>query len=352
MNVRQVVPRDAIPSVDDPEFGDGYFGDPDDEVVVVERADLGDGGERGNDGADRTARAYPVRILNYHEIVNDRLGDRPVAVTWCPLCGSAVVYDREVAGRVLEFGVSGKLADDDLVMYDRETDSEWKQSLGEAISGELEGESLRVLPSSVTTYRRFRETHPEGRVLQRPGGASEASGPDEDPEPIDYDDAPYADYFDSDGFGLAAHRGEGDEDSEGNGGDDGGREWDREDLDPKTVVLGVESGEDGEGEEDDADSLGFPLPRVEAAGGVVQATVGGRDLAVFATPDGIHAFENPGYEFAPVEGADDRFRADGTSWDGATGESDDGRTLERVPARRLFAFAWQDDHGRDAFWSA
>jgi len=315
VNVRQVVPRDAIPSVDDPEFGDEYFGDADDEVVVVER------------GGD--ARAYPVRILNYHEIVNDEFGGDPIAVTWCPLCGSAVVADRRVGDRTLTFGVSGKLADDDLVMYDRETGSEWKQSLGECIAGEFDGESLTVLPAAVTTYERFREDHPEGAVLARPGGASEASGPGDDPEPVDYDDAPYADYFESDGFGLDAHRGT------------GNREWSREDIAPKTVVLGVEAG---------GDALGFPLPQVEDAGGVATAAVGGREVAVFATPDGIHAFEGPGYAFAP--GADaGTFRADGTVWDGATGRSDDGRTLDRLASRRLFAFAWQDDHGEGAFWS-
>ncbi|WP_135825331.1 DUF3179 domain-containing protein [Halorussus ruber] len=326
MNVRQVVPRDAIPSVDDPEFGAEYFGDPDDEVIVVERA-------------EQNARAYPVRVLNYHEIVNDEFGGEPIAVTWCPLCGSAVVYDREVDGLVLSFGVSGKLADDDLVMYDRETDSEWKQSLGEAIAGELAGETLAVRSSAVTTYERFREEHPDGAVLQRPGGESEASGPGDEPEPIDYDDAPYADYFESEGFGLGAHRGE------------GGREWDREDLDPKTVVLGVEA-------KGERSALGFPLPRVEESGGVAEAEIGGREIVVFATPEGIHAFENPGYEFEQAgdggseESADGRFRADGATWDGSTGESDDGRTLERVAARRLFAFAWQDDHGEGAFWSA
>lgn len=286
MNVRQVIPRDVIPSVDDPKFDTEYFGDHDDEVVAVEAA-----GE---------ARAYPVRILHYHEIVNDRLAGDPIAVTWCPLCGSAVVYDREVAGRVLTFGVSGKLADDDLVMYDRETDTEWKQSLGEAIAGELEGESLTVRPAAMTTYGRFREEHPDGVVLQRPGGESEASGPGDDPEPIDYDDAPYAAYFESEGFGLAAHRGEG----------EGGREWNRDDIDPKAVVLGVER---------EGDVLGFPLPRVEAAGGVAQAEVGGDEVVVFATQDGIHAFENPGYEFESVKsesgGGDEagQFRADGRS---------------------------------------
>jgi len=315
MNVRQVVPRDAIPSVDDPEFENEYFGGADDEVLVVER---GDG-----------ARAYPVRILNYHEIVNDEFGGDPIAVTWCPLCGSAVVYDRRVGDRTLTFGVSGKLADDDLVMYDRETGSEWKQSLGECIAGEFEGESLTVLPAAMTTYERFREDHPDGAVLARPGGASEASGPGDDPEPIEYDDAPYVEYFESGGFGLDAHRGT------------GSREWSREDLAPKTVVLGVET---------DGDALGFPLPRVETAGGVASASVGDRGVAVFATPDGIHAFEDLGFAFERGE-EPGTFLADGTVWDGATGESEDGRALDRLASRRLFAFAWQDDHGADAFWS-
>ncbi|MFD1644855.1 DUF3179 domain-containing protein [Haloarchaeobius litoreus] len=324
MNVRNVLPRDAIPSVDDPTYEPvtDYDGDPDDEVVVVD-------GE--------PARAYPVRYLHYHEIVNATdSGGRPVAVTWCPLCGSAVVYERTVAAgdgdetRTLTFGVSGKLADDDLVMYDRETDSEWKQSRGVAIDGPLSGTQLTVVPAAMTTVERFRDANPDGELLAPPGGESEAASDTDDPEPIDYDAAPYERYFEMDGFGLAAHRGTGD-----------GRDWDRDDgIDPKTVVLGLTVADD---------ALGFPLPRVEANGSVAQTTVGDRDVVVFATPDGIHAFENPGFVFErTVEPG--TFVADGTRWDGATGEGDDGRSLERLPSRRLFAFAWQDDHGADAFY--
>jgi hypothetical protein len=317
VNVRQVIPRDAIPSVDDPEFRETYEGNPD-EVIAID-------GE--------PPRAYPTRYLNYHEIVNDRVereGDeRPIAVTWCPLCGSAVVYDRRVDGRVLTFGVSGKLADDDLVMYDRETESEWKQSLGRAIAGPLEGTRLTVLPAAVTTWRAFSTGHPDGVVLAPPGGESEAAGPGDDPDPIEYDDGPYREYFESDGFGLAAHRG------------DGGREWNRSDLDPKDVVLGIER---------DGDALGFPMERVADAGGAVHATAGGREVLVVTTSDGIFAYENPGYEFEFDSGGDEILVADGGRWDPTTGGSDDGRRLERVPARRLFAFTWQDDHGPDAFY--
>lgn len=320
MNVRQVVPKDAIPSIDDPTFESEHAGEADDDVIAVEAA---------------PPTAYPIRILNYHEIVNDAITDDdetvPIAVTWCPLCGSAVVYERTVDGRTLEFGVSGKLADDDLVMYDRETGSEWKQSTGECIAGPLEGRELRVRPAALTTWRAFRDRHPDGVVLQPLEGAtSEAASDGDEPARIEYEDEPYADYFDGEGFGLAAHRGT-----------DDARSWDRDDLEPKTVVLGLEIG---------SGALGFPLPRVRAAGGVVHETVGETDVVVFATDDGIHAFENPGYEFGRSD--EGRFRADGTTWDGTSGTAADGRQLTRVPARRLFAFTWQDDHGPDAFHSS
>jgi hypothetical protein len=102
------------------------------------------------------------------------------------------------------------------------------------------------------------------------------------------------------------------------------------------------------GVERDGEALGFPHSRVEAAGGVAAATVGGRRVVAFAPPEGIQAFAADELAFEPTDDSG-QFRADGARWDGATGDSDDGRALEGVPARRLFAFAWQDDHGRDAF---
>lgn len=312
MDVRQVVPKDAIPSVDDPEFVGDYGGAPEDEIIALTVED--------------ETRGYPVRFLDYHEIVNDTVGDVPVAVTWCPLCGSAIVYDRRLGGRVLEFGVSGKLADDDLVMYDRGTDSEWKQSLGVAIAGPLSGAELDVLPATVMTWEAFRQRYRTAPVLAPPGGVSEAAADGNEPADIDYDRDPYADYFERDGFGLAAHRGE------------ESREWNREDIEPKAVVLGVERG---------ADALGFPRPRVKNAGGIARATVGKTDVLVLLG-DGIHAYADPGYDFEAVP---DGYHANGAVWDPVTGKSDDGRELDRLPGRRLFAFAWQDDHGMDAFWS-
>ena len=306
MNVRQVIPRDAIPSVEAPEFREDHP-EPEDDVVGVER-----GGE---------ARAYPIRYLNYHEIVNDRVGGVPIAATWCPLCGSVVVYDRRPAvgslpegvddPGTLEFGVSGKLADDDLVMYDRETESEWKQSLGEAIAGRLEGASLEILPATTSSWGRFSDDHPEAVVMAEPGGKSEASGEGADPEPIEYDDDPYRDYFEAEGFGLGAHRGEG-----------ATRDWDREDLAAKERVLGLTVGDD---------ALAFPQSRVEDAGGVATAIVGGEDVVVVAEDGELAAYSDPGLD-----------------WESADTDSD---SLERLPAQWLFAFAWRDDHG-DSFWQA
>jgi hypothetical protein len=310
MDVRQVLQRDAIPSIDDPTFGETYIGTADDRVLAVE---------------SDPPRAYPFRILDFHEIVNDTVDTDPLAVTWCPLCASAVVYERTVDGRTLTFGVSGKLADDDLVMYDRETGSEWKQSLGECIAGPLEGHELTARPGQVLSWGEFTAAYPDGVVLQPADEPSEAASDTDEPSPVTYDEEPYREYVESDGFGLDAHRG------------GQSREWTREDLDPKTVVLGIERG---------GEAVGYPAPRVREAGGVVTDTVGTTPLVVFAAEE-LHAFANPGYAFDRRDG---QFRADGAVWDPVTGESADGRQLERVPARRLFAFTWQDDHGPDAFY--
>ncbi|MEF8780729.1 MAG: DUF3179 domain-containing protein [Haloferacaceae archaeon] len=350
MNVERVLPRDAIPSVDDPEFvpvDAPERVDPDPGDVIVVDPDSLPGAGRADDAVragDAAAKAYPVRYLHFHEIVNDALAGVPVAVTWCPLCGSAVVYESrvEVDGgqRTLEFGVSGKLADDDLVMYDRETESEWKQSLGRAIAGPLEGTKLAVLPASMVAFEAFRSEYPDGVVMAPPGGASEAASDGDDPAPIDYDDAPYEAYFRGEGFGLGAHRGT------------GGREWDRDDFAPKAVVLGIERADD---------ALGFPLPVVKRRGGVATATVGGLDVVVFAADGELYAYEDPGFDWRRARGG---FRGDDALYDPATGRPIDApaahtgesgaagaEPLTRVPSRRLFAFAWQDDHGPGAFLS-
>jgi hypothetical protein len=149
--------KDGIPSIDHPSFvASADIGElaPVEPVISVR---IGD-----------EAHAYPLRIMIWHEIVNDIVGGVPIAVTWCPLCNSAVVFDRRIDGRTLSFGTTGKLRDSDLVMYDRETESWWQQFLGECIVGTMLGKRLTVLPARVESIERFRARFPKGEVLVAP----------------------------------------------------------------------------------------------------------------------------------------------------------------------------------------
>jgi len=147
-------PRDGIPSIDDPRFRPAsQIDDIGDREPVIQFPLAG------------RSRAYPLRVLTWHEIVNDVVDGNPVAVTYCPLCNAAIVFDRRLGGRVLEFGTTGKLRKSDLVMYDRQTESWWQQFSGEAIVGELTGSSLRLLPSRIVSFGQFRAAHPQGQVL-------------------------------------------------------------------------------------------------------------------------------------------------------------------------------------------
>ncbi len=122
------------------------------------------------------ARAYPLAVLIWHEIANDTVGGVPVAVTFCPLCNSSVVFDRRVEGETLRFGVSGNLRNSDLIMWDDRTQSWWQQFTGEAIVGEYTGAQLELVPSLVVSFEQFAEQHPDGVVLSRDTGASRSYG--------------------------------------------------------------------------------------------------------------------------------------------------------------------------------
>lgn len=134
---------------------------------------------------EHETRAYPIQILVWHEIVNDHVAETPVAVTFCPLCNTALVFDRRVRGRVLDFGTTGNLRNSDLVMYDRQTESWWQQFGGEAIVGELTGTKLRQVPARIVAWRDFAASHPDGKVLSRETTYSRPYG--ENPY-IGYDD--------------------------------------------------------------------------------------------------------------------------------------------------------------------
>lgn len=137
------------------------------------------------------ARAYPLGILTRHEIVNDVVGGKPVAITFCPLCNSSIVFDRRVDGEPLRFGVSGMLRHSDLIMWDNKTESWWQQFTGQGIVGEYTGRQLDFLPSLVTGFKDFAERYPSGLVLERDKGifdSSAARNPyvnyDSDPTPF------------------------------------------------------------------------------------------------------------------------------------------------------------------------
>ncbi len=165
-------PRDGIPSIDAPAF------------VPLAEANLPPQEPVIGFALEGVARAYPLRILTWHEIVNDRVAGRPVAVTYCPLCNAAIVFDRTLPdGRVAEFGTTGKLRHSDLVMYDRVTESWWQQFSGEAIVGALTGARLEMLPARLESFASFAERHPDGEVLVP-----------NDPGFRDYGRNPYAGY--------------------------------------------------------------------------------------------------------------------------------------------------------------
>jgi Protein of unknown function (DUF3179) len=122
------------------------------------------------------SRAYPLQVLVWHEIVNDTLGGRPVAVTYCPLCNSALAFERRVGSRTLSFGTTGNLRNYNLVMYDRQTESWWQQLDGTALVGELAGARMRALAAPLRAWNEFARDHPGGTVLSRETGYSRPYG--------------------------------------------------------------------------------------------------------------------------------------------------------------------------------
>lgn len=236
--------RDGIPAIDNPVF-----------ISTDEAADwLADVEPVIAFEANGDARAYPLQILTWHEIVNDTVGDIPVSVTFCPLCNSAVVFDRRLDGQVYDFGTSGWLRHSDLVMYDRQTESLWQQFTGEGIVGELAGEQLTLLPSSIVSFADFRQAFPEGQILSRDTGYRR-----------DYGQNPYPGY-DAIGQNPFAFIGELD-----------GR------LAAMERVITVSPG--------DVD-VAYPLTELVERG-VINDTQGGQDLVVFHTGGTASALDTP-----------------------------------------------------------
>jgi len=173
--------RDQIPAIDRPNF-----------VAIADaRSWIRDREPVISLVIGQEARAYPLQILTQHEIVNDVLADTPVVVTFCPLCYSALAFDRRVNGEEYHFGVSGMLRHSDLVMFDRETHSLWQQLSGEGIVGKFSGEKLKALPAQIISFEQFEKAHPFGTVLSTDTGFNRQYGRNPYPGYDDINDRPW-----------------------------------------------------------------------------------------------------------------------------------------------------------------
>jgi hypothetical protein len=307
--------KDGIPAIDEPTFHQ------------VDRVDwLVDREPVIAFGIDGDWRAYPIRILIWHEIVNDVVAGVPVAITFCPLCHTSIAFDRHLDGRVLDFGTTGNLRHSDLVMYDRQTESWWQQATGQAIVGELAGAQLRFLPSQLISWAQFRDLYPTGTVLSPETG-----------HPRDYDRNPYPGYdrVDSDPFLMDQTLIDGR-------------------LSPKVRVLGIVIGDD---------AAAYPFPFL-AEHPVVNDKVGGEPIVVFWVHGAASGLGGPTVAGGEIVGAANAFSRDvgatiltfeptddgvmrdaetGSSWsfDGrATAGPLAGTQLELLVSDSPFWFAW------------
>lgn len=159
-------PKDGIPSIDNPQF------------ISVSEANkfLNDKELVLGINFNSDKRAYPFQVLVWHEIVNDIVGGKPVVVTYCPLCGTGIAFDRTINGEAVQFGVSGLLYNSDLVMYDRKTDTLWQQVTGKAIIGQLTGVKLKQLPLDTLNWEEWKSLHPDTKVLSQETGYNRQYG--------------------------------------------------------------------------------------------------------------------------------------------------------------------------------
>lgn len=277
---------------------------PDDELVIA----LAVGGD---------ARAYPLRLLSLHEIVNDTVGGQPVAVTWCPLCFSALVFDRVVDGRELTFGVSGYLHNDNLVMYDHQTNTLWSQLIGQAVRGAQRGQQLAVLPAIITTWGEWKKTQPNTTILSaaQMGRQAEAI--------ID----PYAGYYASGAAGFSTGQNQNDL------------------LPAKSLVIGLVAGQE---------ARAYPLGTVQAEG-IIHDQLGILPvLLIFDEMLGTVLAYRPeidGQRLTFTAAAQFGFFTDeetGSLWDGRSGVAVDGplagAELPQLSGPLVFWFAWSAFH--------
>ncbi len=289
---------DAIPPIDRPVYGDLDSGD------WLDPSDLILGYVAGGE-----AYAYPFKILNFHEIVNDEIDGVPVLVSYCPLCRSAIVYDRRVGGEVLSFGNTSALYESDLVMVDRNTGSYWWQVAGSAIVGSLTGTTLEPLPSVVATWADWTSQHPDTLILTRDTGYE---------RPYERDSfGSYSDFLDSGEFVFPVSELSQD-----------GR------LAPSALVLGVVL--DGVTRAYPVDGLTSPINDVVAGNPIVILPTDGGAAVFGAIVDGrslVFEWREDGFV---DEETNSVWTADGVAVSGSYADT----RLERIPARTTFWFAF------------
>ncbi|WP_435194456.1 DUF3179 domain-containing protein [Natronomonas sp. EA1] len=313
--------KDAIPAITEPAFGTDWEG------ISFEahhpaagqytaNPRLGEGDWVVGIERDGEARAYPLLVLNWHEVVNDEFGG-PLLVTYCPLCGSAMAAERRVDGEETVFGVSGLLYKNDLVMYDEKTGSLWSQIMATAINGPRTGERLSLVPAALTTWGEWKAEYPDSLVLRPPPESNTVVGRH---ATRDYDRNPYAGYTSSRQIGI-------------------GGEYDDERLHPKTQVIGVAT--------EDA-ARAYPLDAVLRAG-VVNDTVGDRPVVVTTHGEAslVAYIRTVDGETLTFERDGDSLVAGGSRWNPATGVALDGphegtRLEPANDVSPMFFFAWKE----------
>ena len=293
-------PKDGIPSIDDPVFARVQ------DAGFVSDSDIVMGLEIGGQ-----AKAYPLFILVWHEIVNDEVGGIPVAVTYCPLCYTMQVFERVIDGQAVEFGTTGKLYNSNLLMYDRLTDTYWSQAIGTAVKGQLSGSVLDAVPFDIITWGDWKAVHPDTLVLTTDTGHSRA-----------YNVDPYENYYTDRRVIFPIDN--------------------RDDrLHPKEVILGFNLGNV---------SKAYPQAAVESATLVNDSVGDTKILLASLFPGNARAFDRmAGGQILEFEYSDGRIidTASGSVWnyDGlAVSGTLQGQQLSRLPIEPGFWFEWAAFH--------